>query len=53
MRASGLLARHLARAARAAPEEPFVLAGNRSYGRAAWLEEATFLADRIGTDTDL
>jgi O-succinylbenzoic acid--CoA ligase len=49
MRASGLLARHLARAARAAPEEPFVLAGNRSYSRTAWLEEATFLADRIAS----
>jgi O-succinylbenzoic acid--CoA ligase len=49
MRASGLLARHLARAARAAPEEAFVLAGSRSYGRAAWLEEAAVLAGTIET----
>jgi O-succinylbenzoic acid--CoA ligase len=47
MRAFGLLARHLGRAARAAPEEVFVLAGSRSYSRAAWLEEASVLAGTI------
>lgn len=47
MRTAGLLARHLARAARADAEQPFVLAGGRRYTRADWLDEALAVAETI------